>query len=352
MNKIFITIVLALLFLNHGKTQIPAAPSIFQYSMTGYQPTAFSNNYFDKIGTERGERSEKKIFKNAMYANVSTRGEFYFSDIIKPALVTSAATVDWIPDPQFNKMPLKLGIGVLHHAMDPIQLISPFVNISYVLKPKQLKWGLMAGFGWRFSNQRFQPKDVLYKDMDRKIALANEAANANFNTLSLSAALVHVEKCYFGIGWNRVFDKNNFGSPQQKQFTEWNALAEYVLVLDGLSHKTSLSGGVDVPPDAKERQAWSHHHFSMVTRYVSNGTVGKYPLHAQFNWRASLNKRFWGGLGANTANRVQFLLGVAEHRSNQDGENSKFEYQIWFSCEPFAQYPYKRAWEVNFGFLF
>ncbi len=347
------TIFYGLIFSMIGKidAQVTAAHTLFQYSMTPFQPTALPYNYLDKFdrhrggaNTEKGHREDKKA--QGWYLNASTRHEFHPQTGVISSGVFAA---DRITDP--NKMGLKMGGGIFYSNLEAVQITSPFIHIS-MGKDLDDHWRLLGGLGYRFSMQRVNPSVVVYKDLnDPKIQTALESAQSRFNVVGMSVAVVHVEKLYLGIGINRILGGEPYASPTNTSFTETNLLLQYII----RSHyKSNWSSSWDptsgsLKTENPNRGFLTNVNLRVSMRYLHVGV--KYPLHAQINCRTTITPMLWTGLGWNTANRWQIQLGLLKIPVFKMDASSP-EYHIWLAYDlPHYNTP-QHGVDLNFGYYF
>jgi hypothetical protein len=332
--------------------QISAAQTFFQYSMTAVQPTALPYNYLDKFNriqgranTEKGHREDKRL--RGLYLNGGVRTEFLKQTGIA---LSGICAVDRIPNP--NELRFQIGGGIAYTNLESVQIITPFVHAS-VGKELGDKWRLLGGLGYKFGIQRPSAK-LLYRDLeDPKITIAETLNEARINVFGVSAAIVHIEKMYLGIGVNRMLEDRMYQTFDNKVFTEANLLFQYALKGNpNPNYHQSWSGrsrNGSSWTSNPNRSTFTNFHFTAAMRYLMSAS-GKYPLHAQFNARTTINESWWTGLGWNTANRFQWHIGFLKIPVFREGVSN--EYQIWFTYDvPNGNAPRHGA-ELNLGYYF
>ncbi|MEO0040843.1 MAG: hypothetical protein RL329_291 [Bacteroidota bacterium] len=341
--------------LGKASAQPSATQTLFQYSMTPFQPTALPFNYLDKFdrrgggaNTERGRRENSRL-STGWYLNTGMRNEYHPSSGLA---VSGVVAIDQIPNP--DKLPFQVGGGLMYNDLEAVQITAPFLHLS-VGKELQGEWRLLGGAGYQFAGQRLNPKRLNYKDLeDPKVAIASELANQRLNVFAVSAALVHVQKCYIGVGVNRIFEDNVYNSASGGAFTEANLLIEYVpyfRLQDNWSknwHSRNRHGSTW--SSNPNRGFFTNVHLSLMMRYLMSSTGG-YPLFAQLNARTTLNSMLWAGMGINTAGRTQLQVGLLKipvYRMDA----STLEGHIWLAYDiPTAISP-RHGVDINLGYFF
>ncbi|MEY4937756.1 MAG: hypothetical protein RIS64_4115 [Bacteroidota bacterium] len=328
--------------------QVTPAQTLFQYSMTPFQPTALPYNYLDKFDRQRGGASPEKGHREdkkslGWYLNASSRHEIFpETGVVNSGIVTA----DRISDP--NQLGLKIGGGVMYSDLEVVQITSPFVHFS-IGKALDDNWRLLGGLGYRFSSQRLN--QLTYRDgNDPKIAIATDLAQSSYNVVGVSAAAVHLEKMYLGIGVNRILGGGQYAARDNTSFTETNLLFQYVLrsrynanLGTDWTQKGSLRG------ENPNRGLFTNVNLSVAMRYLSAGV--KYPLHAQINCRTTITPTLWTGMGWNTTNRWQIQVGLMKIPVFKM-DASFAEYHIWIAYDVPTRNTPQHGVDLNLGYYF
>jgi Type IX secretion system membrane protein PorP/SprF len=336
--------------------QVTNAHSLFQYSMTPFQATALPYNYLDKFdrnaggaNTERGYREDTKLF-SGWYLNASTRSEIH---PLTGIATSGICAVDKIADP--NQLGLIVGGGVMYDDLQNVQITSPFVHAS-VGKALTDNWRILGGVSYRFSSQHANPSRITYKDLDDpKITMATQSAQTSFNVIGVSAAFVHIQKMYLGVGINRILGNGGeYTSFNNKTFTEANFLVQYAFKTrpnaNPYSSWSSRSVHGSTRAENSNRGFFTNINMSVAMRYAMSSEIN-YPFHAQINCRVTLAPMLWTGLGWNTANRLQLQFGLLKIPVFKADASSN-EYQIWVAYDLPTQNTPKHGVEFNLGYYF
>jgi Type IX secretion system membrane protein PorP/SprF len=332
--------------------QITPTANLFQNSMAPFQATALPYNYLDKFEQHREALpNQRRILPNQkpnlnLYFNASVRSEIYPDYDISPqsALTSGVYTIDYIQNP--DKMTYKIGGGVMHNDLQIVQIISPFLNLS-LGRPIDEYWRILAGVNYRFSNLRAKNSlDYQHPD-DQKIKAIQQlyALDSNYHAWGLSAAAVHTEKLYIGIGMNRLLSTHLFRTAKNESFTELNLLFQTVLwkrYKSNFVRDKETGKRVDMP----NRGFLSNVNLSVAARYL----MGTHYPYVQVSCRTTLMPKLWMGVGWNTANRIQLQVGFMElPLFKQDVEK---EWYLWAGYDfPTQNTPY-RGTEINLGYYF
>jgi Type IX secretion system membrane protein PorP/SprF len=353
--KKIIYISMVLVVSNSLRAQITTTQTLFQYSMTPFQPTALPYNYLDKFdrkngraNTERGQRETSKLF-TGWYLNAGTRTEFTPQS---GAALSGVIALDNISNP--DKLGFQYGGGVMYNDLEAVQITTPFFHASVgTALTDNLR--LLGGLGYQLAMQRLNPNRLNYKDLDDpKVAIANDWAQRQVNIVSLSAALVEVQQFYIGIGIQRALEDNVYNSFEGKAFTEANLLVEYAMKLN-LNRNLFQDWG----SRSRRGSTWSENpnrgfltnlHFSLAMRYLMSAS-GKYPLLAQLNVRTTLSPLFWAGTGWNTAGRAQLQFGLLKIPVYRMDASTQ-EYQIWMAYDIPTPTSPRHGVEFNLGYYF
>jgi hypothetical protein len=333
--------------------QISAAQTFFQYSMTAIQPTALPYNYLDKFNriqgranTEKGHREDKRF--KGLYLNGGARTEFLKQTGVA---VSGVCAIDRIANP--NQLRFQIGGGMAYTNLETVQITTPFVHVSVGKALDEEKWRLLGGVSYKFGWQCPVNK-LLYRDLeDPKITIAETLNNARMNVFGVSAAIVHIEKMYLGIGVNRMLEDRIYQTFDNKTFTEANLLFQYAYKgKPNPNYHQSWSGrsrNGSSWTSNPNRGTFTNFHFTAAMRYLMSAS-GKYPLYAQFNGRTTINEAWWTGFGWNTANRFQFHVGFLKIPVFSEGTSK--EYQFWLTYDvPNGNAPRHGA-EINVGYYF
>jgi Type IX secretion system membrane protein PorP/SprF len=353
-NALFFVCVFACI--GDSTAQVTNAHSLFQYSMTPFQATALPYNYLDKFdrtaggaNTERGDREDTKL-SSGWYLNASTRSEIHQ----QTGVTTSGiCAVDKMSDP--NQLGLIVGGGVMYDDLQAVQITSPFVHVS-AGKALDDHWRILGGVSYRYSSQHVNLSRITYKDLDDpKIEIAAKSAQTSFNVVGVSAAFVHIEKMYLGVGVNRILGgKGEFASFNNKTFTEANLLFQYAFKTrpnaNPYSNWSSRSVHGSMRAENPNRGFFTNVNVSVAMRYVMSAEMN-YPFHAQINCRASIAPMLWTGLGWNTANRLQLQFGLLKIPVFKADASSN-EYQLWVAYDLPTQNTPKHGVEFNLGYYF
>jgi Type IX secretion system membrane protein PorP/SprF len=352
MLKIIITILLTWAFTLSLQGQVTATNTFFQYSMTPFQATSLPYNYLDKFdrrrGTARPERGIREDTKTSLgwYVNAGTHNDYS----PQSGLTTSAlVAVDKISDP--NRLNLKIGGGILYNDLDIVQITSPFVHATMGHELNET-WRVLGGAGYRFSAQRLNPAKVNYRDLDDpKIAIAMDANQTIYHAFGVSAAAVHIERMYLGIGVNRILSNKSFATATEGSFTETNFLGQFVLRgrYNSNFFKDLTQRGYSLRTERPNRGLFTNVNMSIAMRYLHAQI--KYPFYAQLNCRTTLSEHLWTGLGWNTSKRVQFLLGFMKIPVFKLDE-SRAEYHIWVGYDLPNNANPQHGIDLNVGYFF
>jgi hypothetical protein len=348
--------ILLMAFLGKSHAQVTNVHSLFQYSMTPFQATALPYNYLDKFdrnaggrNTEKGYREDKKLF-SGWYLNASSRSEIH---PLTGVATSGVFAVDKISDP--NQLGLKIGGGVLYSDLMAVQITSPFVHMS-VGKDLTDNWRILGGVCYRFSTQRFNDKWITYKDLDDpKIKNTAQGEQNTFNIVGVSAAFVHIQQLYIGVGINRILGSGGaFAAYDNATFTEGNFLMQWSFKtrpnLNPYSSWSSRSVHGSMRAENPNRGFLTNMNVSLAMRYAMSAAV-EYPLHAQVNCRLSLAPMLWTGLGWNTANRFQLQFGILKIPVFKMDASAN-EYQFWLAYDLPNHNTPKHGVEFNLGYYF
>jgi hypothetical protein len=332
--------------------QVTALHPFAQYSMTPFQATALPYNYLDRFEKRRDatvpEAGNPADAKNlsGWYLNACTRNEIH----PQTGIVTSGLiTADKINNP--NLLGLKIGGGLMYNDLRIVQITSPFVHAT-MGKALDDNWRILGGLGYRFSLQRLNPNQLIYKDLDDpKMDIALQTAQAAYSSIGVSAAAVHIHKMYLGLGVNRVLSKEQFHSATQGSFTEINFLGQFVLrsqyapnyFKDWESRKNNLLA------ENPNRGLFTNVHLSVAARYLA--VPVKYPFYAQFHCRTTITPNLWTGLGWNTANRWQLQFGLLKIPIFKEDAIS-YEYHIWLGYDLPTHNAPQHGIDLNVGYYF
>jgi hypothetical protein len=330
------------------KAQVTPAQTLFQYSMTPFQPTALPYNYLDKFdrrrggeNPEKGHREDKKV--TGWYLNGSSRHEIFPETGVVNSGIFAA---DRIADP--SELGLKIGGGVMYSDLEIVRITSPFVHFS-VGKALDDNWRLLGGLGYRFSSQNL--RGLTYRDInDPKIPVALESAQSSYNVIGVSTAVVHIEKMYVGLGVNRILGNGQYNTRDNTSFTETNLLFQYVL-----RSRYNANLGTDwtqkgsLRTENPNRGLFTNVNLSVAMRYLSAGV--KYPLHAQVNCRTTITPSLWAGMGWNTTKRWQLQFGLMKIPVFKM-DASPAEYHIWIAYDVPTRTAPQHGVDMNLGYYF
>lgn len=331
MFKKFIINIVLLFWLQSSFAQISPVHTMFQYSMSAFQPTAFPFNLLDKItGSERADNATPPVKMKGVYTNFTTRLSTVEmlqsrSGSTRTRLETSVFNADYISPNELTHLNkflfCKIGGGILHSLWDEAQITSPFIHGTLLVplgSPQTSNWRIGFGLGSRFNFYKWEPK-VRYEHPDDKDIEKVREINADPSlTATASIALVHRKYLYLGVGYNRI-TRGRFVTPTINSFSEMNVLAQ-------------IAWGKRDENRNAQRDFFTHHHTNLVMYQLMQSLTQPttYPLYWQVNHRFSLNNFLWVGGGYNAANRMQLQGGFLKIPSNK---SSNKEFQLWISAE-------------------
>jgi hypothetical protein len=337
--------------------QVAPTANMFQNSMAPFQATALPYNYLDKFeSSQELQPTSTRLRPNQKsglqwYLNASNRTEIYPETGVSLRNIASASvvTADFVR--HLDKMSYKIGGGILNNDLELVQYVSPFAHFSLGM-PMNLYWQLVGGFSYRFSMPRFV-NELGYQHMiDPKINQAKEMNHATYHSAGVSIAAVHAQNCYIGFGVNRLLSTTQFITTKKSNFTEFNFLCQAVVwkrYQSNFVRDKETSKKVENP----SRGFLSNVNMSVAMRYlyVPEYALDKsYPLYAQVSCRTTLTNQLWTGIGWNTANRVQWQIGLMKLPLFK--QEVEYEWYIWAAYDfPTHHTPYHGT-EINLGCYF
>lgn len=332
---------LIILFAQNGIAQISPVHSLYQYSVSAFQPTAFPFNVLDKIKGAEWSDDGTDHTKQNWYTNLTTRLNWQqslqsSSSSADGRLESSVFNLDYISNKTLgrsDKFPLcvKAGGGILHSRWEDAQITSPFAHVAIIFSLgtagesgnwfKLNNWRLAIGGGVRLSNYSPCLKVTYQHPFDSDVQAYLKESQFSFTTFTASAAVLNVRGLYLGVGYNRMV--NGFLKPT-------SALNSAKINLDELNLLAQFAWGVASEGRNSQKGVGTHHHTSLVMYQLMQGfTPAPYPLYWQANHRFSLGQFMWMGFGYNSANRVQLQGGFLKIPRAK----SQREFQLWITTE-------------------